>query len=125
MRADLSCDVGEGFGIWELGADDALLEVVTSANVACGFHAGDPSWMRRTCDRAAANGVVIGAQVGFPDLVGFGRRHIEMTPEDLADAVLSQTGALDAFARAAGSAVRYLKPHGALYHAAARRPEFA
>ncbi|WP_331272105.1 LamB/YcsF family protein [Motilibacter aurantiacus] len=125
MQVDLNCDVGEGFGAWELGADDELLEVVTSANVACGFHAGDPSWMRRTCERAAERRVVIGAQVGFPDLQGFGRRHLEMTEIELADAVLFQIGALDAFARAAGSRVEYVKPHGALYHAAARRQDYA
>nr|WP_231134205.1 5-oxoprolinase subunit PxpA [Motilibacter deserti] len=121
----MNCDVGEGFGVWELGADDELLAVVTSANVACGFHAGDPSWMRRTCELAVERGVVIGAQVGFPDLPGFGRRHLEMTEAELADAVLFQIGALDAFARAAGARVAYVKPHGALYHAAARRPDYA
>jgi UPF0271 protein len=115
---DLNSDLGEGFGIWRLGDDDALLEVVTSANVACGFHAGDPSTMRRVCAAAARHGVSIGAQVSYPDLRGFGRRFIDIDPVELADAVLYQIGALDAFARAAGSRVVYVKPHGALYNTA-------
>lgn len=94
-----------------------MLEAVTSANVACGFHAGDPGTLRRTCAAATARGVAIGAQVGYPDLVGFGRRFMDMEPQDLVDAVLYQIGALDAFARAAGSRVAYVKPHGALYNA--------
>jgi UPF0271 protein len=114
---DLNSDVGEGFGAWPGGPDAELLEVVTSANVACGFHAGDPSIMRRTCVAAAAGGVAIGAQVSYPDLAGFGRRFIEMDPGELTDAVLYQIGALDAFARAAGGRVVYVKPHGALYNA--------
>jgi UPF0271 protein len=114
---DLNSDLGEGFGAWRLGDDDALLDVVTSANVACGFHAGDPSIMRATCERAAANGVAIGAQVSYRDLAGFGRRRIDVPPEELADEVTYQIGALDGFARAAGSRVSYVKPHGALYNA--------
>jgi UPF0271 protein len=109
----------EGFGSWRLGDDDALLDIVTSANVACGFHAGDPVTMQRVCAGAAARGVTIGAQVGYHDLVGFGRRRIEITPADLFADVLYQLGALDAFARAAGTGVRYVKPHGALYNTAA------
>jgi UPF0271 protein len=115
---DLNADLGEGFGIWPLGDDEAMLAVVTSANVACGAHAGDPSTMRRVCRDAAARGVAIGAQVGYPDLHGFGRRFIDVDPDELADSVLAQLGALEAFARAAGTRVRYVKPHGALYHAA-------
>ena len=114
---DLNSDLGEGFGRWELGDDEALLTVVTSANVACGFHAGDPTIMRRTCETAAGHGVAIGAQVGYRDLAGFGRRFVEMPPEALADDVVYQIGALDAFARLAGSRVSYVKPHGALYNA--------
>jgi UPF0271 protein len=114
---DLNSDMGEGFGVWKLGADEALLGVVTSANVACGFHAGDPSTMRRVCEAAAANGVAIGAQVGYPDLAGFGRRFIDIDPTELTDAVTFQIGALQAFARLAGADVRYVKPHGALYNA--------
>lgn len=114
---DLNSDLGEGFGAWRLGDDDALLDVVTSANVACGFHAGDPVTMRRVCATAAERGVVIGAQVSYRDLAGFGRRFIDVAPAELADEVLYQIGALDAFARAAGARVGYVKPHGALYNA--------
>jgi UPF0271 protein len=119
VRIDLNADLGEGFGVWRLGDDEGLLDVVTSANIACGFHAGDPATMRRVCAAAVDRGVVIGAQVGYRDLVGFGRRRIEMDADDLVADVLYQLGALDACARAAGSAVRYVKPHGALYNAAA------
>ncbi len=119
MEIDLNADLGEGFGVWRLGDDDALLDVITSANVACGFHAGDPSTMRRVCVAAEARGIAIGAQVGYRDLAGFGRRRIDVAPADLAADVLYQIGALDACARAAGTAVRYVKPHGALYNTAA------
>jgi UPF0271 protein len=119
MRVDLNADLGEGFGVWRLGEDEQLLEVITSANVACGFHAGDPTTMRRVCAAAVDRGVAIGAQVGYRDLVGFGRRRIEIEPEDLAADVLYQLGALEACARAAGSRIRYVKPHGALYNTAA------
>ena len=119
VRFDLNADLGEGFGAWRLGDDDALLDVVTSANVACGFHAGDPSTMQRVCAGAAQRGVTIGAQVGYHDLLGFGRRRIDISPADLLADVLYQVGALDAFARAAGTRVRYVKPHGALYNTAA------
>ena len=114
---DVNADLGEGFGQWTLGDDDALLEVVTSANVACGFHAGDPTVLRRTCAQAAERGVVIGAQVGYRDLAGFGRRFLDIEPHDLTNDVLYQLGALEAFARVAGTQVRYVKPHGALYNA--------
>ncbi|MCP2249331.1 LamB/YcsF family protein [Lentzea aerocolonigenes] len=114
---DLNSDLGEGFGIWKLGDDTALLSIITSANVACGFHAGDPSTMRRVCEEAARNGVRIGAQVSYRDLAGFGRRFIDADPVELADEVLYQIGALDACARAAGTEVVYVKPHGALYNA--------
>ena len=117
---DLNADLGEGFGQWSLGDDDALLDVVTSANVACGFHAGDPAIMRRVCQRAAERGVAIGAQVGYRDLAGFGRRRIDVEPAALTADVLYQLGALDAFARAADDRVRYLKPHGALYNTTVR-----
>jgi UPF0271 protein len=119
MRAiDLNADVGEGFGRWTLGDDEALLDVVTSANVACGFHAGDPAIMRRICSQAVERGVRIGAQVGYRDLAGFGRREIDVAPDDLAADVLYQLGALQACAAATGSTVVYLKPHGALYNRA-------
>jgi UPF0271 protein len=125
LSVDLNADLGDGFGVWTLGDDAALLEVVTSANVACGFHAGDPTIMRRVCAQAVEVGVVIGAQVGYRDLAGFGRRAIDVEPAALANDVIYQIGALDAFARVAGDRVRYVKPHGALYHAVAGSAEQA
>jgi len=122
---DLNSDLGEGFGRWSLGDDDALLEVVTSANVACGYHAGDAATMRRVCDRAAARGVAVGAQVGYRDLPGFGRRFIDVDPHELTQEVIYQVAALDGFARVAGTRVRYVKPHGALYNAIVRHEEQA
>ncbi len=122
---DLNSDLGEGFGHWTLDDDQALLEVVSSANVACGYHAGDASIMRRVCDRAVAADVAIGAQVGYRDLPGFGRRFIDIEPAALAADVIYQIGALDAFARIAGSRVRYVKPHGALYNAIVHHEEQA
>ncbi|WP_308279773.1 LamB/YcsF family protein [Phycicoccus mangrovi] len=116
---DLNADLGESFGAWTLGDDAAMLRVVTSANVACGFHAGDPTTIRRTVAQAAAAGVVVGAQVGYRDLAGFGRRRIDVAPEDLTADVLYQLGALEAMCRVAGTRVRYVKPHGALYTTAA------
>jgi UPF0271 protein len=114
---DLNSDLGEGFGHWTLGDDAALLDIVTSANVACGYHAGDASIMRRACDLAVERAVAIGAQVGYRDLAGFGRRFIDVEPRVLANDVIYQLAALDGFARIAGSRVRYVKPHGALYNA--------
>ena len=116
---DLNADLGEGFGRWRLGDDDALLDIVTSANVACGFHAGDPATMHRICRTALARGVAVGAQVGYRDLAGFGRRRIDYDRDDLRDDVLYQIGALAAFCRAAGGQLGYVKPHGALYNTAA------
>src|SRR5690349_22555881 len=110
---DLNSDLGESYGTWRLGDDDALLDIVTSANVACGAHAGDPSTLRRVCQAAADRGVAIGAQVSYPDLAGFGRRFIDIDPGELRDVVLYQLGALDAFAQVAGTGVSYVKPHGA------------
>ena len=118
VAIDVNCDLGESYGVWTLGDDAAMLGIVTSANVACGFHAGDPSVLRAACRLAVQNSVAIGAQVSFPDLLGFGRRHLDMDVEELRDAVLYQLGALDAFAQVAGSEIAYVKPHGALYHAA-------
>ena len=113
---DLNSDLGEGFGAWRLGDDEALLDVVSSANIACGFHAGDPRTLLATCERAVAKGVVIGAQVGYRDLAGFGRRFIDYESADLVADVIYQLGALDGLARAAGDRVLYVKPHGALYN---------
>jgi 5-oxoprolinase (ATP-hydrolysing) subunit A len=114
---DLNSDLGESFGRWVLGDDEAMLGLVTSANVACGFHAGDPTTLRRTCRAAAERGVVVGAQVGYRDLAGFGRRFVDVAPNELADDVVYQIGALDGMCRVAGTTVRYVKPHGALYNA--------
>jgi UPF0271 protein len=113
---DLNSDLGEGFGAWRLGDDDALLDVVTSANVACGFHAGDPQILRRVTVTAVERGVAIGAQVSYADLRGFGRRVVPVTPDELYADVVYQIGALDGLARAAGGRVSYVKPHGALYN---------
>ncbi|HEX2131096.1 MAG TPA: 5-oxoprolinase subunit PxpA [Actinophytocola sp.] len=117
---DLNCDVAEGFGPWRIADDDALLTVVSSANIACGFHAGDPGTMRRACETAVRHGVAIGAHVGYRDLAGFGRRFVDVPPAELTDDVLYQLGALHAFAAAAGGWVGYVKPHGALYGAIGR-----
>lgn len=114
---DINSDIGESFGRWRLGDDVAILESVTSANIACGFHAGDPSTMAATCTAAVAANVTIGAHVAYRDLAGFGRRFLDCTPAELVDDIIYQIGALDAFAKAAGDRVRYVKPHGALYNA--------
>jgi 5-oxoprolinase (ATP-hydrolysing) subunit A len=113
---DLNADLGEGFGVWRLGDDDAMLGIVTSANVACGFHAGDPAGLLRVCRLAAERGVRIGAQVSYRDLAGFGRRFIDVAADDLVADVVYQIGALQAIAQASGSTVSYVKPHGALYN---------
>jgi 5-oxoprolinase (ATP-hydrolysing) subunit A len=116
LTIDLNADLGEGFGVWRLGDDDAMLDVVTSANVACGFHAGDPAGLLQVCRSAAARGVRIGAQVSYRDLAGFGRRFIDVSAEDLYADLVYQIGALQALARTAGTTVSYVKPHGALYN---------
>src|SRR6185436_20651866 len=118
-RIDLNADVGEGFGAWEMGADDALLGVVTSANIACGFHAGDPRVMDHTVACAVRAGVAVGAHPGHFDLRGFGRRAIPAEPDEVERDVLYQVGALMAFARAHGARLTHVKPHGALYNQAA------
>jgi len=115
-RIDLNADLGEGFGVWRLGDDDTMLGIVTGANVACGFHAGDPAGLLRVCRSAAKRGVRIGAQVSYRDPAGFGRRFIDVAAEDLLADVVYQIGALQAIAQAAGSTVSYVKPHGALYN---------
>ncbi|MER5177694.1 5-oxoprolinase subunit PxpA [Streptomyces sp. NPDC002896] len=116
VSIDLNADLGEGFGRWQLTDDEQLLSVVTSANVACGFHAGDAATMRRVCAMAAERGVRIGAQVSYRDLAGFGRRAMDVPPDELAAEVAYQIGALEVFTRAAGTRVSYVKPHGALYN---------
>ncbi len=122
---DLNADLGEGFGVWRLGDDDAMLDVVTSANVACGFHAGDPAGLLRVCRAAAERGVRIGAQVGYRDLAGFGRRFIDATAEELFADVAYQIGALQALAQTVGAEVGFVKPHGALYNTVVTHQEQA
>ncbi|MET9590666.1 5-oxoprolinase subunit PxpA [Streptomyces sp. NPDC006516] len=122
---DLNADLGEGFGRWTLTEDEALLTCVTSANVACGFHAGDASVMRRVCDTAAERGVRIGAQVSYRDLAGFGRRAMDVPASELTAEIAYQIGALRVFAEAAGASVSYVKPHGALYNRVVRDEEQA
>jgi UPF0271 protein len=120
--ADLNADLGESFGAWTLGDDAALMQIITSANVACGFHAGDPLTLRKACELAATRGITIGAQVSYRDLAGFGRREMDVPPSELTAEILYQIAALDGIARAEGASVRYVKPHGALYHRVARDP---
>lgn len=115
-RVDLNADLGEGFGVWRLGDDEAMLKIATSANVACGFHAGDPAGLLRVCRTAADRGVRVGAQVSYRDLAGFGRRFIDIAFADLLADVIYQIGALQALTQAAGGTVGYVKPHGALYN---------
>lgn len=125
MTVDLNCDMGESYGRYRLGDDAALLNIVTSANIACGFHAGDPQVMASTVNQAASKGVAIGAHPGYPDLQGFGRRAMALTPQELHAAVLYQIGALAAFTSVAGKRISHVKPHGALYNTAAHTPEVA
>lgn len=125
LRVDLNCDIGESFGAWTMGADAAILPHVTSVNIACGFHAGDPSVMRATADAAAVLGLAIGAHPGLPDLIGFGRRTMSVSAADAYDMVVYQVGAMAAVARAAGTTLRHVKPHGALYNMAAAQPALA
>lgn len=125
MRIDLNSDVGESLGPWPMGADEALMPFVTSVNVACGFHAGDPVVMARTVDLAVRSAVAVGAHPGYPDLAGFGRRDMEMAGHEIEAAVLYQVAALAGFCRAAGTELRHVKPHGALYNRAARDDQVA
>jgi 5-oxoprolinase (ATP-hydrolysing) subunit A len=125
VAIDLNSDVGESFGRWQLGDDEAMLAVVNSANVACGFHAGDPTTIASTVSFAASQGVRVGAQVAYRDLAGFGRRFLDVSRTDLTNDVVYQIGALDALAKAAGTKVSYVKPHGALYNAVYTHSEHA
>ena len=122
---DLNADVGEGYGAWPAPADSDLFPLISSASIACGFHAGDPGRMRETAALAARHAVVVGAHPGYPDLLGFGRRELGASPREVADYVAYQVGAMLACASAAGTRVRYVKPHGALYNRATRDPETA
>lgn len=125
LRIDLNSDIGESFGAWTMGDDAGVLAHVTSANIACGFHAGDALTMQRTVALALEHGVAIGAHVGLPDLQGFGRREMKISAAEAHAFTLGQIGALDAFARAAGTRLRHVKPHGALYNLAARDASLA
>jgi UPF0271 protein len=115
---DLNCDMGESYGLWSVGSDAALLDYVTSANIACGFHAGDPGTMHKTVKLAIEKGVAVGAHPSFPDLQGFGRRAMSITPDEAYDLIVYQVGALAGFARALGGRLSHVKPHGALYNMA-------
>jgi UPF0271 protein len=125
MAIDLNSDMGESYGAYTIGADEEILRFVTSANVACGWHGGDPLVMRRTIQRAKELGVRVGAHPGYPDLLGFGRRGMELTRQDARDYVLYQIGALRAFAQALGVTLQHVKPHGAMYNAAVKNRELS
>ena len=116
---DLNCDMGESYGAWKMGADAEVMPYITSANIACGFHAGDPATIRKTVRLAVDRGVAIGAHPSLPDLMGFGRRVMRISPQDMYDLVIYQAGAVEAFARAAGAKLHHVKCHGALYNMAA------
>lgn len=125
MKIDLNCDLGESFGAYKMGEQQEILKYISSVNIACGFHAGDPSVMRETVALAIENNVAIGAHPGLPDLAGFGRREMAISPQEAYDLVVYQIGALQAFVTAAGSQLRHVKPHGALYNMAAKDAELA
>lgn len=122
---DINCDLGESYGQAVVGQDDVLMPMLSSANIACGFHGGDPATIHRTVRLAQSHGVSIGAHPSYPDLAGFGRRHMDLTPQDVYDCMLYQMGALSGFVRAAGESLHHVKPHGALYNAACRNVELA
>ncbi len=124
-KIDLNCDLGESFGAYSLGMDEDILRFVTSANIACGFHAGDPSVMQKTVKLALKNTVQIGAHPGLPDLAGFGRRNMNITPQEAHDMVIYQIGALAGFVKAEGTRMQHVKPHGALYNMAAQDSKLA
>ena len=125
MPIDINCDMGESFGRYTLGLDAEMIPLISSANIACGFHAGDPSVMRKTVQLAVEHGVGIGAHPGFPDLAGFGRRNMNMLADELCDSIIYQVGALAAFAQVFGSTLQHVKPHGALYNMAANDESLA
>jgi 5-oxoprolinase (ATP-hydrolysing) subunit A len=122
---DLNCDMGESFGAWKMGDDASIMPLITSANIACGFHGGDPSTIRLTVRRAVDAGVAIGAHPSLPDLMGFGRRNMKITPAEMYDYIIYQAGAVEAFARAAGARLHHVKAHGQLYNMAAVDEELA
>ena len=122
-RIDFNCDMGESFGMYKMGLDEEVIRHITSANVACGFHAGDPGWMRKTVELAEARGVAVGAHPSFPDLAGFGRRNMTVSPQEARDDVVYQIGALSAFTSA--GRLQHVKPHGAMYNMAVNDPDLA
>ncbi|UHA73671.1 LamB/YcsF family protein [Paenibacillus sp. 481] len=125
LSVDLNCDMGESFGAYTIGNDEAILDLVTSINIACGYHAGDPSTMRKTVEMALNKQVAIGAHPGLPDLIGFGRRNMNITPTEAYDMTVYQIGALDGFVRSEGGVMQHVKPHGALYNMAAQHKQLA
>ncbi|MFU0825023.1 5-oxoprolinase subunit PxpA [Clostridium sp.] len=125
FHVDLNCDMGESFGAYNIGNDEAILDFITSANIACGFHAGDPSIMNKTVKLALEKNVAIGAHVGFQDLVGFGRRNMDISPREAYDITVYQIGALYGFVKAEGGKMSHVKPHGALYNMAAKDSKLA
>lgn len=124
-RVDLNCDLGESFGVYRIGGDEDILPFLTSANIACGFHGGDPSVMRKTVQLALENKVAIGAHPGLPDLIGFGRRNMEISPQEAYDIVVYQISALAGFVKSEGARMQHVKPHGALYNMAAKRKDLS
>ena len=124
-KIDLNSDLGESFGAYTIGKDSEVIPLISSANVACGYHAGDPSVMKKTVELCKANGVAIGAHPGYPDLVGFGRRNMNVSPSDVKAMITYQVGALDAFCRSNGLSLQHVKPHGALYNTAGKDPALA
>ncbi|MGG5253620.1 LamB/YcsF family protein [Neobacillus sp. SM06] len=124
-RVDLNCDMGESFGVYKMGTDEAILAYVTSANIACGFHAGDPATMRKTVKLALEKGIGIGAHPGLPDMTGFGRRNMDLSAQEAYDMVVYQIGALYGFVKAAGGKLQHVKPHGALYNMAAKNKDLS
>ncbi len=125
LSVDLNCDMGEGFGPWKMGRDAELMRYVSSVNIACGFHAGDATTMRRTVELAIENNLAIGAHPGYPDLQGFGRRNMSMSASDLHDIVVYQVAALKGICEACGAQLRHVKPHGSMYNQAAKDREMA
>ncbi len=125
MNVDINCDMGESFGAYRLGSDEEMMSHITSANIACGFHAGDPMVMERTISLAKNHGVSVGAHPGFPDLVGFGRRNMELSPREVRNDLIYQVGALSAFAHIEGLSLQHVKPHGQLYNLAAKDESMA
>jgi UPF0271 protein len=124
-KVDINCDMGESYGTWKMGADAEVMPYITSANIACGFHGGDPATIRTTVKLALDHGVAIGAHPSLPDLQGFGRRFMKISPQDMYDLVVYQAGAVEAFARAAGARLHHVKCHGALYNMAANDERLA